>query len=165
MITLRLTPEVDEAGDVFVVVDREGTTERVGPLRNGEEIVAVLEDQKFQRGPPTEHMKKLARKQESRNAGLLGGRVQPGSGSSKRAKGDVRKVGEYRGESKFTFADSYVLKRQILEKVLSECGDGERAILFLDFKNRDTGRTHGSYVVLHETDFAELLKHASLDDS
>lgn len=164
MVTVRIVPEITENGDVYLLIEREGSTDRVGPLREGEEAVAVLEDPKHPAGPPTERMKKLSRKQEQRNAKLLGGRTQPGSGSSKRAKGDVRLLGQYRGESKFTFARSYSLDRNVLEKILSECTDGEKPILFLDYKNKETGRTFGSYVVLHESDFEELLSHAPSHD-
>lgn len=164
MISVRLTPEIDAEGNVFITISREGSTDRVGPLREGEELIAVLEELKYKQGPPDDRVKKLSRRQEARNAELLGGRTQPGSGSSKRAKGDVRKLGEYRGESKFTFAQAYSLDRRTLEKILSECGDGEKPILFLDFKNKETGRTQGSYVVLHETDFEELIKDAPAND-
>lgn len=159
MLTVRITPEVDENGDVFLVVAREGSTEKVGPLRDGEELVAVFAEQKYVSGPPSRYVKRLSQRQEMRNAELIGGRTQPGSGSG-RAKGDVRKLGEYRGESKFTYSLAYQLSRRVLEKIMGECGDGEKPILFLDFKNKETSRTHGSYVVLHENDFKELLQHA-----
>lgn len=165
MKTVRIVPEVGEGGDIFLNVYGDNTVERVGPLREGEELLAILEAEK-QKGasPPTRAMKRLSQKQERRNAELLGGRVQPGSGSSPRAKGDIRKLGEYRGESKYTFANRYVLTREVLDKLAAECELGERPILFLDFKNKETGRTRGSYVVLHETDFEELMKNGPADD-
>ena len=167
MLTVRIVPEVDPRnGEVYLNVYRGNVCERVGPLQDGEEQLAILEepDPSAGRAPPNARIKRLSKKQERRNAASLGGRTQPGSGSSSRAKGDVRKLGEYRGESKFTFAQSYALERAVLEKIASECGEGEKPILFLDYKNKDTGRTHGSYVVLHETDFEELVHHASSDN-
>ena len=159
MKTIRIVPEVDENGEVFLNVYGDNSVDRVGPLREGEELLAVLEAEKAKgASPPTRGMKRMSQKQERRNAELLGGRTQPGSGSSNRAKGDVRKFGEYRGESKFTFANQYALTREVLEKITAECQHGERPILFLDFKNKETGRTRGSYVVLHETDFEEMVK-------
>lgn len=166
MAILRVTPELDPSGDVYLIVlSDNGATDRIGPLREGEEMIALLEAPVVSQGasPPNNRTKRLSQKQERRNADLLGGRTQPGSGSGSRAKGDVRKVGEYRGESKFTFAGSYPLTRATLEKISAECGEGERPLLFLDYKNRDTGRTHGSYVVLHETDFERLVNHAPAD--
>lgn len=167
MKTFRITPEVAADGEIFLAVTDGDASDRVGPLREGEELTAVLDPPNPSKGasPPTRRMKKLSQKQERRNAELLGGRTQPGSGSSSRAKGDVRKHGEWRGESKFTFAQAYALDVRTLTKIASECGYGERPVLFLDFKHKDSGRTHGSYVVLHETDFEELVKkHASSDD-
>lgn len=165
MKTVRIVPETDENGDVFLCVYGDNTVDRVGPLRAGEEVLAVLEPEKPKgASPPTRRMKRLSQKQERRNAELLGGRTQPGSGSSSRAKGDVRKFGEWRGESKYTFANQYALTREVLEKITAECRHGEKPLLFLDFKNKETGRTRGSYVVLHETDFEELVKKNGATD-
>lgn len=162
MRTLRITPEQDGDGNVFLTVTDGESTDRVGPLVAGEETLAVLDPPNLAAGasPPTKRMKKLANKQERRNAEMIGARVQPGSGSSSRAKGDVRKLGEWRGESKFTFANAYALDVRTLNKIASECGTGEKPLLFLDFKHKVSGRTHGSFVILYETDFEELLKHA-----
>jgi hypothetical protein len=164
MLTIRIVPEIGEAGDIFLNITVAGSTDRVGPLREGEECVAVLSEETAGATPPTARMKRLSQKQERRNAELLGGRTQPGSGSSNRAKGDVRKLGEYRGESKFTFSLSYHLERRVLEKITSECSDGEKPILFLDFKNKESGKSHGSYVILHETDFEELVSAKAVNN-
>ena len=166
MKTVRIVPAVGENGDIFLDVYGDNTVERVGPLREGEEMLAVLEAEKPKGAtPPTRAMKRLSQKQERRNAALLGGRTQPGSGAGARFKGDVRKFGEYRGESKFTFAASYSLTREVLEKITAECKHGEKPLLFLDFKSKETSRTHGSYVVMHESDFEELVKkNGAADD-
>lgn len=165
MITLKIVPVILEDGTTYLDIYHDGAVDRVGPV-TGEELTAVLEPPNVGKGgPPTNRMKRISQKQERRNADLLGGRTQPGSGSGRRAKGDVRKHGEYRGESKFTFAQSYVLHRATLEKIASECRLGEKPIVFLDFKERDTGKSYGSYVILHENDFEELLKHAPSNDS
>ncbi len=165
MKTVRIVPVVGEGGDIFLDVFGANMVDRVGPLREGEELIAVLEAEKPKgAAPPTRAMKRLSVKQERRNAELLGGRTQPGSGSSNRAKGDVRKFGEWRGESKFTFASSYSLTREVLEKINAECKHGEKPLLFLDFKNKGNGKTHGSYVVMHESDFEELVKKNGTSD-
>jgi hypothetical protein len=166
MKTVRIVPVVGENGDIFLDVYGDNTVDRVGPLRADEEMLAVLEAEKAKGAtPPTKAMKRLSQKQELRNANLLGGRTQPGSGSMARAKGDVRKFGEWRGESKFTFAASYSLTREVLEKINGECKHGEKPLLFLDYKNRQTGKTHGSYVVMHESDFEELVKKNGPSDN
>jgi hypothetical protein len=166
MLTLKITSAL--IGDEnFIYVEHEGVIERIGPLVDDSEHVVVLEPPVLTggRSPPTRAMKKLSLAQERRNAELIGGRTQPGSGSSNRAKGDVRKQGEYRGESKFTFAKSYSLEMAIMDKIASECGDGEKPMLFLDFKNKTTQKTMGKFVVMYETDFEELLKkNATPDD-
>lgn len=154
--------------EVFVDIEHEGAVDRVGPLQDdGVEFVAVLEPPELNKGrtPPGKAIKRLSQKQELRNAEMLGGRTQPMSGASNRAKGDVRKFGEYRGESKFTFARSYTLEKAVLEKIASECGEGEKPLLFLDYKTKTTGKTTGSFVVMFESDFEELLKkNATPDD-
>lgn len=160
MPKLRITPLVAENDDIYLVVKTdENEAVKIGPLEDGKVFTV-----RSKPSSPTRFMKKLAQKQERRNAEMLGARTQPGSGSSSRAKGDIRKLGEYRGESKFTFAESYSLTRAVLEKITSECGEGERPILFLDFKNKMNGRTHGSYVVLHEADFEDLVNNGASDD-
>lgn len=165
MPTVKITP-ASAGGQTYLWVEHEGVMERVGPLEEGREETVVLEPPVLTGGrcPPTRAMKKLSLAQERRNAELIGGRTQPGSGSSNRAKGDVRKQGEYRGESKFTFAKSYSLEMAIMDKIASECGDGEKPMLFLDFKNKTTQKTTGKFVVMYETDFEELLKNAPTDD-
>lgn len=162
MRSIRITPEVDAAGDIFLDVKEGEAGDRVGPLQAGMELLAVLDPPDHTKGasPPTKRMKKISQKQERRNAELFGGRVQPGSGSGKRAKGDFRVTGSWRGESKFTFARRYGLELAVLEKIASECGEGEKPVLCLDFKNKTADRMPKRYVVLHETDFEELLNAA-----
>lgn len=164
MPTFKITPDLVN-GALFLHVEHEGSVETVGPLEGGKEEIVVLETPDYAAGarPPTKAMKKLSQKQERRNAEMLGGRTQPGSGSSNRAKGDVRKLGEWRGESKFTFAKSYSLELDTLAKIASECGTGEKPVLFLDYKDKTTSRTKGKFVIMFEADFEELI-NATGDD-
>ena len=62
--------------------------------------------------------------QEKRAAKDLGGRVQPGSGASEFAKGDVRKAGQLRVECKTTGYRSYSLKLDDIIKIQSEAMNG-----------------------------------------
>ena len=163
MPTVKITPTM-AGGQMYLWVEHEGVMERTGPLEEGREETVVLEPPVLTggRSPPTRGMKKLSLAQERRNAELIGGRTQPGSGANNRAKGDVRKQGEYRGESKFTFAKSYSLEMAIMDKIASECGDGEKPLLFLDFKSKTTQKTTGKFVVMYETDFEEMMNAAAL---
>lgn len=54
----------------------------------------------------------------------LGGRIQPASGALSGAKGDVRKVGEIRGEAKTTSKSFFVLKLAELLKIRLEAITG-----------------------------------------
>ncbi len=162
MPTLRVTPTLVD-GAIFLQVEQDGVIETVGPLESGKEEIVVLEKPDYSKGvsPPSKAMKKISLKQERRNAQMIGGRTQPGSGASNRAKGDVRKLGEWRGESKFTYAKSYSLELAILEKIASECGTGEKPLLFLDYVSKDTSKTKGKFVVMFEGDFEEMMNAAA----
>jgi hypothetical protein len=65
-------------------------------------------------------IQKRSRKQEKRVAKELGGQVQPGSGSSWRAKSDVRALGKVRVECKYTGASFYALKAIDISKIQEE---------------------------------------------
>jgi hypothetical protein len=65
-------------------------------------------------------IQKRSKKQELRVAKELGGQVQAGSGSSWRAKGDVRVVGKHRVECKYTGANYYALKTADILKIQEE---------------------------------------------
>lgn len=162
METIRIQPVRLVDGRTVLEVTMRGVTEVTEPIDSEEELLVVIEPPDRGTGPrpPGKQIRRLSRGQERRNAELLGGRTQPGSGSSSRAKGDVRKLGEYRGESKFTFSKSYSLHLGTLEKIAAECTLGEKPLLFLDFKDKATSRTRGSFVILHEADFKEIL-HAA----
>lgn len=58
--------------------------------------------------------------QETRIAKEVGGKVQVGSGSSWRAKSDVRKMGELRIEAKHTNKKTYTLKLSDILKIRNE---------------------------------------------
>jgi hypothetical protein len=69
-----------------------------------------------------EHRKKQnarSKSQELDHARRMGGRVQPGSGSSPRARGDVRSE-EFLDELKYTDKASYSLKVDTLKKVFDD---------------------------------------------
>lgn len=165
MKTVRIVPEQDENGEVFLNVYGDNTVDRVGPLREGEECLAILEPEKPKGATaPTRRMKRVSQKQERENAAMVGGQVQPGSGSNARAKGDFLVRGKYRGESKFTYAKQYLVSLDILEKITRECKKGEMPVLCVRFLDKATNRNRGDFVMLHQSDFEEMLKNASANN-
>ena len=68
----------------------------------------------------TNYSHRQSKLQERRTARDVGGRVQPASGATPFAKGDVRKMGDIRIECKTTSGQSYVLKKSDLVKIRRE---------------------------------------------
>lgn len=78
--------------------------------------------------------KKRSQLQESRIAMDLGGNVQPNSGATDFAKGDVRVQGELGVEAKHTSAKSFVLKLSDIQKIRAEAlTRGESWIMQVEF--------------------------------
>jgi len=90
--------------------------------------------------------------QEKRLAKVIGGRSQPGSGSRRGAKGDVRAQGKVRGECKFTRAASFSLKLAELHKIRKEA-KGEMPIFHIEFQGVYPVER---FVVLSEDDYRAL---------
>lgn len=82
--------------------------------------------------------------QEKRAAKRVGGRVTPASGAGV-VKGDVEVRGKLRMECKFTRSSSYVLKRDLLEKIEKEALAGEQPAFEIEFQDV---QPHKRYVVL-----------------
>lgn len=78
---------------------------------------------------------KRSKRQEEKIAEDLGGRRQAGSGSSWRAKGDVRAMGKLRVEAKFTQKPSYLLKLDDWKKIREEAIKGglETPVMQVEF--------------------------------
>ena len=93
-----------------------------------------------------------SQRQEKAMAQDVGGRTQPGSGSQDFAKGDVRKVGEFRGECKTTVAASTTLHLKDLLKIQNEAlmGGLEDWALQLEFIGQG-GRSRKYAVIDWET--------------
>lgn len=60
-----------------------------------------------------------ARKSETQGAKLQGGQRQPGSGAFRGRPGDIRDE-DWLIEDKFTDADSFIIKRSMLDKTIRE---------------------------------------------
>jgi hypothetical protein len=103
---------------------------------------------------------KRSKLQERRIAADVGGRVQAGSGSSWRAKSDVRDIGNLRIEAKFTSKDSYSLKLKDILKIREEAliGGLETWAMQIEF----VGGSKQKYAVLDYYMFQELGQHRPL---
>ena len=78
----------------------------------------------------------------------IGGRVSKASGAMASDKSDGRLLDKVRMEAKFTFAKSFRLTRQILNKIRSECQGTEEPAVQIDFNDKVTGRVLDSWVVI-----------------
>lgn len=107
--------------------------------------------------PPSKRDKRRARRQELELAEETGGRTQPASGAMARAKGDVRKRGVYRGESKFTRSKAFLISRRVLDKISSECQGTEYPVVDICFLD-ETGRTEDRWVTLPFDTWKKLLE-------
>lgn len=99
---------------------------------------------------------KRSRQMESALADKMGGRAQPASGSSRLSgfKGDIRKMGEWRVEHKFTDATkSWSLKLADLAKIISIAMDAdEYPALVIEFT-----KAHESFAIIPLTLFLEIV--------
>ena len=99
---------------------------------------------------------KRSRKMEADLAKRMGGKAQPASGSSRLAgfKGDVRKMGSWRVEHKFTDATkSYHLQLPDLAKIIGQAMDAnEYPAMVIEFT-----RAKESFAVIPLTLFLEMV--------
>lgn len=107
------------------------------------------------------HNKRVSQQQERELAEDLGGRVQPNSGATIGAKGDVRSKGRFRLEAKFTRANSFPLQLEDLQKIAGECAPAEKPVLVIDFLEPGTSKLRDRFAVLHYQDTKELLNAPS----
>ena len=95
-----------------------------------------------------------SKKQERRVAVREGGHRQPGSGARDGFEGDVRNVGKYRGECKFTRASSYSLKLADLKKLEAQAGSGELPAFDVEFQSESPAKR---YVIMPEWAYETLM--------
>jgi len=100
---------------------------------------------------------KRSRSQERRVARREGGRRQPGSGSVEGFSGDVRVARKYRGECKFTRANSFSLKLEELRKLEQQASAGELPAFDIEFLGVSPTRR---YVVIPEWAFDSLMEES-----
>lgn len=114
-----------------------------------------------QKGGVSRERKRRANKQERDLANTIGGKQQKGSGSQLHAKGDVRKKGVFRVECKSTTAQSFSMKREILDKISSECLGMERPALDVLFLNDKTLREEDRWVAIPFLHFEEYVDYVT----
>jgi hypothetical protein len=112
-------------------------------------------------GVSTRRIKKLSQKQERRIMSDIGGRVQSASGAKNGYKGDGRLYNQIRMEAKFTFAKQFSLTRTILNKIRGECEGSEKPAVVIDFKNKFTGITEDSWVVIPYSEWKKTTNDTS----
>jgi len=105
---------------------------------------------------------KRSRNQEKRVARREGGRRQPCSGAMDGFEGDVRRVGKFRGECKFTRAASYRLKLEDLKKIEHQACGSELPVFDLEFQSESPAKR---YVVLPEWVYETLMVESGRRDS
>lgn len=138
----------------YCSVDSGIDSDRAGPLctecMEGGNFNVLLDEHPVigpGRKAPSKRTRRRARRQELELAEATGGRRQPNSGALNGSKGDVRKRGQFRGESKHTKKKSFTITRQVLSKIRSECSYGEMPILDLNFVDAN-GRTEDRWVMI-----------------
>lgn len=98
-----------------------------------------------------------SKKQEKRVAAREGGKRQPGSGARDGFEGDVRDLGKYRGECKFTRASSYSLKLADLRKLEAQARSGELPIFDVEFQSESPSKR---YVIMPEWAYETLMSES-----
>jgi hypothetical protein len=125
---------------------------------SGIEKTVPLRPLESKQRPKASKVRRLAKKQDEKVAKAIGGRVQAASGARPDCKGDVRVYGEHRVETKYTFAQSFRVTREMLNKIRSECAGLEKPALVLDFKDKGTGRTEDSWAFIPFRDWEQYVK-------
>lgn len=161
---LPLTVRLDKQPDgVYVDVVGEGVQDRIGPFNVNDPsqlLQAVLSRPEQEGlGTPSRRMLKRARRTEKGIAEDVGGKQQKNSGALPWAKGDVRKKGELRIESKTTRSKQYTVTRRELDKIRGECGLGEKPAFVITFVNRGTLREEDKWVLIPYEDWRATHKN------
>lgn len=164
---MSLRAYANDQGQLFLVVRYGDAEDEVGPIVDGFETVAILAPSPVA-GAVT-NAKKLRRRSmkiEDNIAEAIGGRRHKGSGALAYAKGDVRKRGRLRVESKFTQAASYRVTLADLRKIDSECSFGETPAFDITFVEPGTLREIDAWVLIPRSEWQRLMEvdSAASDD-
>lgn len=127
------------------------------------DVVFEEQDPPAQRGVP-QKLRRRAAKEEAWLAGSIGGKQQKASGALPGAKGDVRKRGVLRIESKITTTKSYRVDIELLRKIRSECQGTEKPAFIIAFVDPIHGRDEERWVLQPYEVWHELqTKSAAVD--
>lgn len=147
-LLVNILPEEREDGLWLTVFCGTSSSDTVGPVVPGTYMSVQLEE------PVVVHTKgvhaslrRMAKRAEHQVAADIGGRVQPGSGSSVLAKGDIRKKGVTRVENKITTTGGYRITLGLLQKIRSECGPKEVPSFCIGFADKQ-GREQDKWVLI-----------------
>jgi len=102
---------------------------------------------------PDKRARKRAQRQDQHVARLTGARIQPNSGATAHEKGDLRKKGELRIETKYTGKQGFRVTRAMLDKIRGECALKEKPALVLTFVHPDTLSTQDEWVIIPVEDW------------
>lgn len=148
---------------LFLHLFANSASDQVGPLHEGTlnvgdekvfDAILSIEDVPMNHAPSS-RLKKRSRREELKIAADIGGRAQPNSGALPGAKGDVRKRGEHRIESKITGSRQYILTRKLLDKIRGECAMGEKPAFIITFIHKQTLREEDRWVCIPYEDWHE----------
>ncbi len=153
-VLVSLVPELVD-GKVYVHLFQGTSHERVGPLEEGTELKVLLEPAapEAPKGGVSKSLRRASKKEEHKLASDMGGRRQPGSGSTPGAKGDTRLRGKFRQESKVTTTASYRVTLEELEKIRSETMGTEKPVFVVTFLNPRTQREVDRWVLIPYQDW------------
>lgn len=156
---MKILPEEQPDGIWLTVYVGDAASDTVGPLVSGRSLSVEIQGHVAE-APKGVHrsIRERSRKAELRVAADIGGRAQPGSGSSPLAKGDVRLKGKTRVEHKTTTTGSYRITVDLLEKIRSHCGPGETPSFIVQFTDK-AGREIDQWVMIPYEVWCAHYKH------
>ena len=160
-LSLTFVPRFQD-GQLFLDVFGGEANDTIGPIEldgNASEktyqAILSYEPPKPGARPPSQQMRKRARRTEIQIAEDIGGKAQKNSGALPWAKGDVRKRGEHRIEAKTTKTKSYHVTRKELDKIRGECSFQEKPAFIITFVNPATLREEDKWVLQPYGDWHE----------
>jgi hypothetical protein len=159
LVSLKLKVATTPEG-TFVVVQYLDAEEQVGPIQpveDCEEYVVLLNpsDPNGVASCSAKKNRRRAMRCEEDIAKAIGGNRQKGSGAIPHIKGDVRKKGRMRVESKFTRTKSFRVELSELEKIRSECSANETPAFDITFVNPKTTATIDEWTLVPRSYVAE----------
>lgn len=98
--------------------------------------------------PNAKRVKRATMKQEEAVASDMGGHRQRGSGTVAWRKGDGLVKGKYRIENKMRFTKGITVTREELNKIRSECEQGEVPLFQFDYADRATCKVQDQWILV-----------------